>query len=78
MNRWRVVLVGPGVREPASVWVTAHPAGDLAGAPGALVFVLDHDYLDMHPQPGWGAKRRGQVYEVLEVEGRSLVVREVS
>lgn len=75
--RWRVILVGPGA-EPANVWVTVHPASDLVGVPGALVFVLDHDYPDLHPQAGWGAKRRGQVYEVLEVEGRSLVVREVS
>lgn len=69
--RWRVVLVGPGANEPANIWV------GVSRTEAGLVFTLEHDYPDLHPQPGWGAKRRGQVYEVLSVEGRSLTVREV-
>lgn len=70
--RRRIQLYPAAGDEPAAnVWANYEPDGRAAR------ITLGRDYPDCHPAAGWHVELWEAIYEVLAVEGRTLVCREV-
>lgn len=58
--------------EPAiSGWAIYQPAAN-----GLADFVLNHEYTDRKPAPGWSLSASGRIWNVVAADGKCLIAQE--